>query len=375
LIVDDMPENLRLLTTILSQLGYEVRPVTDGRQALHASELHPPDLVLLDINLPGMTGYEVCSHLKAHDRLKDVPVIFLTALNELADKVRAFEVGGVDYITKPFQIEEVHARVKTHLSLRQAKLELQRSYEKLEALEKLRDDLVHMVVHDMRSPLSIVLLNLELLQAEIVRVNENASSDLQTAIASVQALRRMANDLLDIRRLEEGKLPVESAEHDLGTVAATVQAALAGLEHGRTIDLEIETPIRVSCDAVLIRRVLPSEPPRGRGRHSRRRGSRRRSQGPAYDDPPGDLARAQGRPAAGWTRHPRVRAVARTRGHRALLRGRPGVRGAVRLQRLQPRRRERSRLRRARRRSHRQAPAAAPARLPSSGRRGQRPRG
>lgn len=117
-IIDDTPENLKVLSGILREKGYEVRPVTSGRQALQAIRNQPPALILLDINMPEMDGYEVCERLKKEEALKGIPVIFISALTETLDKVRAFSVGGVDYITKPFQLEEVNARVETHLKLR-----------------------------------------------------------------------------------------------------------------------------------------------------------------------------------------------------------------------------------------------------------------
>ncbi len=117
-IVDDMPDNLRLLTAILTEYGYKVRPAPNGTRALATICKEPPDLILLDIMMPDMNGYEVCEHLKADDRTKDIPVIFLSALNEVFDKVKAFNTGGVDYISKPFQIEEVLVRVNTHLMIR-----------------------------------------------------------------------------------------------------------------------------------------------------------------------------------------------------------------------------------------------------------------
>jgi len=142
LVVDDTIENLRLLSNMLSEEGYEVRAVTNGPQALEAVERDPPDVILLDISMPEMDGYEVCRRLKARDRSKDVPVIFLTALTDTADKVRAFDAGGVDYVTKPFQLDEVLARVKTQVTLRQARVALAGSYQRLHSLEQLRDNLV-----------------------------------------------------------------------------------------------------------------------------------------------------------------------------------------------------------------------------------------
>jgi sigma-B regulation protein RsbU (phosphoserine phosphatase) len=117
LIVDDTPANLRLLSQILVEHGYRVRAVTSGARALQSAQTSPPSLVLLDIRMPEMSGFEVCERLKASERTRDVPVIFISALDDVEDKVRAFHMGGVDYITKPFQIAEVLARTETHLAL------------------------------------------------------------------------------------------------------------------------------------------------------------------------------------------------------------------------------------------------------------------
>ena len=120
LLVDDTPNNLRLLSSLLGKQGYKVRSVINGMMALKAASAKPPDLILLDINMPEMNGYEVCEKLKANQMTRSVPVIFLSALDDVLDKVKAFEVGGCDYITKPFQIEEVVVRVENQLQLRRA---------------------------------------------------------------------------------------------------------------------------------------------------------------------------------------------------------------------------------------------------------------
>jgi phosphoserine phosphatase RsbU/P len=129
--VDDTPANLQVLAGMLKDRGYKVRPVPGGKLALSAARRDPPDLILLDINMPEMNGYEVCEHLKADDDLKGIPVIFISALTEQLDKVKAFANGGVDYITKPFQMEELHARVETHLKLRRLQVELELTNSKL----------------------------------------------------------------------------------------------------------------------------------------------------------------------------------------------------------------------------------------------------
>lgn len=131
LIVDDLPDNLELLVCILREHGYMPRPVTGGRLALAAARAEPPDMVILDINMPEMNGFEVYNELKADEALKGIPVLFVTALSDTGYKLKAFSMGAVDYITKPFQVEEVCARVETHLRLRRLNMELASSVSEL----------------------------------------------------------------------------------------------------------------------------------------------------------------------------------------------------------------------------------------------------
>lgn len=132
LIVDDTPANLRLLSRMLAERGYGIRAVTSGPRALASARAAPPDLILLDIKMPGMNGYEVCEQLKADPVTRNIPVIFISALDEIQDKVQAFAVGGVDYITKPFQFKEVLARTETHLSLRRLENQLREANSRME---------------------------------------------------------------------------------------------------------------------------------------------------------------------------------------------------------------------------------------------------
>src|SRR5579883_656589 len=144
LVIDDTPENLHLLAAMLTEQGYKVRSVTKGSTGLRGAQASPPDLILLDINMPEMNGYEVCQSLKQSDRTRDIPVIFISAMNDVLDKVKAFSVGGVDYVTKPFQVEEVLVRVKNHLTIRNLQKQLleqntrlqQEIYERQQAEEK-----------------------------------------------------------------------------------------------------------------------------------------------------------------------------------------------------------------------------------------------
>ena len=125
LIIDDTPANLKILMSLLSEKGYKVRPMPSGKLALQGIHLDYPDLILLDIDMPEMDGYQVCQHLQENERTRGIPVIFVSSYEDVLDKVKAFEVGGVDYITKPFQAEEVLMRVQNHLVLYQLKKGLQ----------------------------------------------------------------------------------------------------------------------------------------------------------------------------------------------------------------------------------------------------------
>ena len=172
MIVDDTPDNLKLLEEMLRGRGYFVRAFPRGRLALAAAANEPPDLIMLDINMPEMTGYETCERLKTDPRLSSIPVIFISALNETLDKVKAFQCGGVDYVTKPFQFEEVQARVATHLRLRrlQAELEMHNAHleetvrlrtreladakGRLAILDKAKSDFLTLISHELRTPLN-----------------------------------------------------------------------------------------------------------------------------------------------------------------------------------------------------------------------------
>lgn len=134
LIVDDLPDNLRLLFTLLVPKGYEVGKALNGQMALKSAFSNQPDLILLDINMPNMDGYEVCQRLKADANTKDIPVIFISALDDVWDKVKAFKAGGVDYITKPFQAEEVLARVENQIKIQTLQKSLRKEQEKSTAI-------------------------------------------------------------------------------------------------------------------------------------------------------------------------------------------------------------------------------------------------
>jgi len=191
MIVDDNRANLKLLEDMLLQQGHKVFSFPVGRLALEAAKKRSPDLILLDINMPEMNGYEVCERLKSVNGLASIPVIFLSALGETEDKVKAFRAGGVDYISKPFQLEEVHARVETHLKLRGLQkaselqnerleqaiaartLELSIANERLRILDRSKNDFLTMISHEFRTPLQGLLGAGDMLATRIPATDEN----------------------------------------------------------------------------------------------------------------------------------------------------------------------------------------------------------
>ena len=264
LVVDDTPANLQLLIGMLKQRGYRVRAVPSGKLAIQAVQNEKPDLILLDINMPEMNGYEVCKQLKADEALKEIPVLFISALGETIDKVKAFSVGGVDYVTKPFQFEEVYARVQTHLQLRRLQIELegknrqlQENYDQLRKLEDLRDNLTHMIVHDMRSPLMVITLGLDIHKRQAAaKLNEAEMKPVVQAEISAKRLVEMVNSLLDVSRLESGKMPIQLEECDLTGLTCEVIQSLKNLKQDCQMELAQREPVMVRCDRELMRRVL-----------------------------------------------------------------------------------------------------------------------
>src|SRR6476469_1141714 len=166
LVIDDIPENLRLLATILVKEGYNVRKALNGSMALTAVQTVPPDLILLDIMMPDMDGYEVCHRLKADPQTAKIPIIFLSALSEGLDKAKAFETGGADYISKPFQVQEVLARVQNQLALRSAELQNEALKTQLEARVKERTSQLEVANQELQQQ----VYDRQQLQAELLRM-------------------------------------------------------------------------------------------------------------------------------------------------------------------------------------------------------------
>lgn len=211
LIVDDLVANLNLLRDILQGSGFKVRPATSGRLALEAARHTPPDLVLLDINMPEMSGYEVCRAFKSEPSLAEIPILFISALGETEDKIRAFNEGGQDYITKPFQVEEVLARVRTHLELRRVRQELmERNAGLAAALDQLKSAQSHLVVAEKMAALGVMAAG----------VAHEINNPLNFVKSSVHSLYKDMQDLASLAEFCQERVP------------APLMAELAAFKHG-----------------------------------------------------------------------------------------------------------------------------------------------
>ncbi|MEG3860059.1 ATP-binding response regulator [Microcoleus sp. herbarium12] len=195
LIVDDTLENLHLLSEMLTQQGYDIRIVKSGAMALRGVQAQPPDLILLDIMMPEMDGYEVCQRLKANPQTQNIPVIFISALHEVFDKVKAFAVGGVDYITKPFQIEEVCARVAHQLTIRHLQMQVEEMaivQERNRIARDIHDSLGHaLVALNLHMETALTMWNEQPDRAYpfLVKAKQLGSEALQAVRQSVSAMR------------------------------------------------------------------------------------------------------------------------------------------------------------------------------------------
>lgn len=264
LVVDDTPANLQLLSGMLKEAGHRVRVVPSGTLALASARNRVPDLILLDINMPDLDGYEVCRRLKANSALAAVPVLFISALSEPLDKVKAFSSGGVDYVTKPFQLDEVMARVRTHLEhrrlqreLEERALELEGRNEALLRSETLRENLVHMLVHDMRTPLCGLLASLQFLEDEAApKLQQESQDDLRRAVNAAGRLSQMIADMLDISRFEAGKLDLEAKPLNVGELVERSLESLAGLVKGRELSVAVPERLELLGDPEIVRRVI-----------------------------------------------------------------------------------------------------------------------
>jgi two-component system sensor histidine kinase/response regulator len=256
LLVDDQPANLEVLSALLSNQGYRVRAVTSGERALEAAKLQPPECILLDVAMPGMDGFETCRALSQLDDLKRVPVIFITAFGDSEHRLKAFSVGGRDYLTKPFQTEEVLARVETQVRLYRVERELREQNARLvtanaqlEQVATMRSRMSAMLIHDLKSPLTV-------LGAALTNPDPEFLAD---ARVSFDKILRLVQELLELYRGEHQAAALVRKSIDLQALSRSSVAAARHVARQRGIALHLEertTGLLVKGDPEQIDRVL-----------------------------------------------------------------------------------------------------------------------
>jgi signal transduction histidine kinase len=252
-VVDDITKNLQVVGTVLRNQGYKVMAAASGAEALKCVRTQLPDLILLDLMMPEMDGLEVCRSLKADPATSQVPVVFLTASNEMEHLVRGFEVGAVDYVTKPFNPPELLARVRTHLELKHAR-------ERLREMNEEKNEFMGIAAHDLRNPLSAIKGYSEMVMEDAEELHHHELEQNGRRIRDTAArMAEMVQNLLDANRIERGEMELKLAPTDLGlalnSVLETQRAHATAKE--QTIHLESgAAPVVVQLDPAVTVQVL-----------------------------------------------------------------------------------------------------------------------
>lgn len=259
LVVDDDPINVELLCELLGAMEYRTAGVLDGESALGLAAERRPDLILLDVMMPGMNGYEVCRRLRRMPETAKIPVVFVTALSDTGDKLQAIEAGGDDFLTKPFNRPVLLARIRSLLRLKAAGDQLERSFRRLKEMEGLRDDLMKMIVHDLKSPLTTLLGTLELAaDGDLGALTTDGKRMLGDAHRRGLEMLQLMDDLLELAELEESRVGLQlvplEADRLLEEVAEDWTVRVD--QDGATLEVETPPPLPLIADEHLLRRVF-----------------------------------------------------------------------------------------------------------------------
>jgi two-component system, sensor histidine kinase and response regulator len=244
LIIDDKTENLHYLNNVLKEEDYIIRATTDASFAINSSKLNPPHLILLDIKMPNQSGFDVCKIIKNDEQLKDIPIIFISALDDIESKIKAFEEGGVDYITKPFEKEEVKARIKTQLKIFESKKTISKLLEQ-------QDFFLKKIIHEMNTPLSIISLNVDNLESQL-----GPKDQFEAIKASSKSLSSIYNDLYYLTKKEKRTSDIQNI--NLVKFLSSRVAFFDEMANVKNIDiaLDIHKEFDISMDSYELERVV-----------------------------------------------------------------------------------------------------------------------
>lgn len=258
LVVDDDARNRKLLRDLLKYYGHEVVEAVDGQTAIEQALKTRPDVILLDVLMPDMTGFEVCSAMRATDELAATPILIITALADRDHRLKAFEHGANDFLTKPLDTRDAILRVRNAVRMKKLYDQLQETVQHLRETEQLRDRLVHWIVHDMKAPIGGIQGYLELLLMEAAdRLTPEQANFVREALQSTKRLTNMANTLLDVARLEENRFPLKIEDVEVGGVLKQVHEELVGVAAEKRVRITLpDGEAWVRADADVLGRVL-----------------------------------------------------------------------------------------------------------------------
>ena len=256
LVVDDEPKNIMLLQDLLEARGYTVWSAPDGEKGLALARERLPDVVLLDVMMPRLNGFDVCRTLKAEQKTAMIPVLLVTSLDARQDRLAGIGAGANDFITKPIDSGDLLLRVRNAVATKRLHDRVASQLQRLQELEAARDTLTHMVVHDLRSPLTGLRGYLELLRA-VADGNAEVVEYASEAEAIAGRLTEMISQVLDMSRLESGQMPLSLKETNLVTLVPAAVTSLGPPPAGITVVYDMpESPVTMTCDADLISRVV-----------------------------------------------------------------------------------------------------------------------
>ncbi|OGP47382.1 MAG: hypothetical protein A3K30_04925 [Deltaproteobacteria bacterium RBG_13_51_10] len=260
LVVDDEESNRELLRVILEAQGHQVFVAVNGIEGLERVVEDRPDVVLLDVLMPKMNGNDVCRQLKGSPQTASIPVILISGLRTREDMLKGIEAGANDFLSKPVDTRDVLLRVRNAIYTKRLFDQLEESYHRLRELEALRDNLTHMIVHDLRNPLTGIQASLQLMQLRMRMDNKldpNTVENLDLAFKLTKTLAAMISSLLDISKLEAGKMSLNLRPGDLRTVTQEALQALSSTEeHERVILEESSQAVEAPFDRDMIQRVI-----------------------------------------------------------------------------------------------------------------------
>lgn len=265
LLIDDLPQNLAVLGNTLKESGYKIIVASSGKAGIHAAQTQFINIILLDIQMPEMDGYEVCENLKKHNKTKDIPVIFLTAKSETESVVKGFEVGGVDYISKPFDKKEVLVRIHNHITLQELQIELKNKNEKLESLlqkerevSNIKSSLISLASHDLRTPLAVIMSSNQILEEYSEKLSEHAKLNHHSNIdKSTRRMEKMLDNILLYSKAESSKIAVNFEVKDARDFCHKIIQELRSItKEEHIIHLVVEENLKVNIDPTLFEHVI-----------------------------------------------------------------------------------------------------------------------